>query len=257
MTDQPTPAGKFQIWSAGEDPARYLVDPGYVKSDSDSDKAPGNLAHVRPHLSSGPKLFVFPVGLEGFTVTGAAQLGLHHYIGANVVNAKQMHREEGRIELNGLFPGITSSENMIACRDVLRSEAPFLGMSLFVEGLFQTVQFVVPETWNFAHTEDDRSHSISYTITFVLVGTGRKISDPVGKAPPAQPGVTKNPKGAGRIFVVRAGARTLRQISKIVYGNPDRWPTLADLNKNTVFYTSFGPYQLPLVVWPIGTKFKY
>jgi hypothetical protein len=258
---QPPPAGvtssDYQVWkqNTGMDTARYLVNPGYVKSATD--KSAGNLAHVRPHLVCGSKFFVFPVGVEGFNASGQAMLGLHHYLGASVVAAKQMHREEGRIELTGVFPGITAQQNMVQCRDLLRSQAPAVGMSFYAEGVFETVQYVLPESWSFTHDEGDRTHSINYTITFVRIGTGPKISDPAGKAPPPQPGVKSNPKGKGRIFIVRAGVRTLRQISKVVYGNPDKWPRLADLNKNTVFYTSFGSYQLPLVIWPIGTKFKY
>jgi len=260
-TSPPGPGGakeKFQDPKSADyqDPARYLILPG------DGLKTPGQLKHVRPHIVCGNKIFSWPVGIEGFRVTGQAQLSLHHYLGGNTVDAQTLHREEGRIELTGTFPGLTAVNNMIALRDLLRSRSPQKGMLFYAPGLFIVEQFVIPESWEFTHDADDRTHSIAYSVILVRVGSGKPIADPSGKQPPQNPGTKTTPKGGGKFFVVRAGARTFRQIAKKVYGNPDRWPRLVNLNTNELnkmfpYGISIPAHELPTHVWPIGMRIRY
>jgi hypothetical protein len=270
MADEPDVA-EYEIWrpGTGQDPAKYLVDPGTVRLQEGQVKAsPGSLRHGRPCLMNGNHLFVFPVGVEGFTRSGTATLGLHRYIGDNSVDGITVHYEEGRIELRGTFPGLTAQDTMVDCINVLRSPSPDPGLVLFAPGVFEQEQYVLPETWNFDHAEDDRTHSITYSITFVRIGEGGKVSDKHGAPPPPNPGTKTKPKGKpSQIFTIKDGARTLRQVAASVYGNQDLWQRLVDLNAGQLADWQRGnalndaynlpTYQLPTFRWPIGTQFRY
>lgn len=257
MTPTPPRPGKGTTgwkWSPGDDTARYLVDPGEITGPGKG--SPGNLRHRRAHIVSGLKWFAFPVGLEGFEIDGQVSLGIHKYFGDNNVDARIMHREEGRITMSGLFPGKTAMSNYIACRDLLMSQPPERGMLLYAEGAFGREQYVLPEAWNFTHETEIGDSSIGYRITFIRLGVGKYLKDPSGSPPPANPSVSnQTPKGNARIWKVTSGSRTLRSIAQIVYGNAEKWPIIVDLNKDRT--DKFAPYQLPYHVWPIGTEFRY
>lgn len=263
MAEPPHPGvAKGWTWHPGADTARYLVDPGKITAPGRG--SPGNLRHRRPHLVSGAKIFVFPVGLEGFEVSGTALLGIHHYFSDNVVDVRTLHREEGRITLTGTFPGHTAFQNYVDCRDLLMSVPPDKGMILYAEGAFGREAFVVPENWRFGHDPGQQSdESIDYSITLVRTGSGKPLPDPTGTPPPPNPTGKQTPKAPPRTFAVRAGARTFKQIAAVVYGNPDRWTQLVDLNRNELNQlnefqqTAIPPFMLPVHIWPIGTKFRY
>lgn len=170
------------IPGTGQDPAKYLVNPGSWDERSKS-MTPGDLAHARPWLDSGNRVFVWPVPTEGFRRTGQSMLGLHHYIGDQYVDAQVIHRDEARIEMTGVFPGTSGQDNMVEFGNTLNDDPPDAGMVLNVPGVFDQVKFVVPENWEFSHDADDETHSISYTVTFVVIGDGRRLPDPSGTAP--------------------------------------------------------------------------
>lgn len=260
-------ATEGQTWTpnTGGDPARYLVDPGRVTAPGKH--SAGALRHARPYIASGSRIFVFPVGLEGFTRSGQAQLGLHHYIGDVSVDGMAIHFEEARIELNGTFPGNTSPEVMTDCLNILVSQ-PKDNLVFYAPGVFEREQYVLAENWNFTHDPDDRTHSIAYTISLVKIGTGKKVADPHGKPAPPNPTVKVRPKGKPvRIYTVKDGARTLRTIAKKVYGNQNKWHKLVTLNQgqmaswqrsnalNKAYHLP--TYKLPTFRWPVGTKFRY
>jgi hypothetical protein len=138
---------------------------------------------------------------------------------------------------------------------------------IYAPGVFEREQYVLPENWDFSHEEDDRSHSISYTITFVRIGEGRKVSDPHGIPPPPQPGKKKIPKAKPiHIFHVRDGARTFKAIAR---GLPrlEQVGRLVDLNRGQLAAFWRGEalnkrnhiptHQLPYYRWPIRTKIRY
>lgn len=263
-------ASSSQQWSqnVGIDPARYLVNPGKVTIGNKHKPSPGNLYHARPYIVSGSNIFVFPVGVEGFTRSGQAQLGLHHYIGGNAVDGVTVHYEEARIELTGTFPGITAQDAMVDCIGLLRSQPPDPGLVLYAPGVFEREQYCLPENWNFTHDPDDRTHSISYTISLVRIGEGRAVADPHGKPAPKNPTIKVRPKGKpARIFTVKDGVRTFRAIAKKVYGNQNKWHQLVELNRgelanwqrSTAINKAHGlpTFQLPTFRWPVGTKFRY
>ena len=250
----------------GSDPSAYLLNPGTVQAPGKH--SAGQLAHARPYLVAGNSIFVFPVGVEGFRAQGTATLGTHKYLGDNAVDGVTVHYEEGRITLSGTFPGLTAQDTMVQCRNILRAKTADPGLVLYAPGVFEREQYVLAEDWDFQHEEDDRSHSISYTITFVRIGEGRSLSDPRGATPPPQPVVGAITKGKpANVFVVRDGAQTLRSISAIVYGSADKWTQLVTLNASQMADWQKGntlnsmynlpTYQLPTFRWPIGTKFRY
>jgi hypothetical protein len=265
MPSRPPVIKGNQIWRDGEgnDPAKYLIEPGSVTIVPGGEKVdPGNLRHARPYITNGQKLFVFPIGAEGFRKSGQATLGLHRNINDDDATGVTVHRREGRIELSGMFPGITAQENMVACEAMLVSQQ-INGLALHVPGVFDNEQIVLPETWDFTHDADDRTHSISYSITFVKIGLGEKQKDPHGKPPHQNPSVKTRHRGKPhKIFTVKEGARTLRAISKIVYKNPDAWHKLVKLNEGQLnawkkHHPIIPNHQLPTFRWPIGTKFRY
>lgn len=251
------------VWTpgSGQDPSAYLVNPGTVRGPGQH--SAGQLRHARPYLVSGNSLFVFPVGVEGFVRSGQATLGLHHYIGDNAVDGVTIHYEEARIELSGTFPGITAQDNMVDCINILRSRPVEAGLVLYAPGVFEREQYVLAETWNFTHDRDDRSHSIDYTISLVRIGEGTRATDKPGATAPPNPTAKTKPKGKpSRIFTVKDGARTLRAISKIVYGDQGAWAKLVDLNQGQLNswkknHPVIPTHQLPTYRWPIGTKFRY
>jgi hypothetical protein len=245
----------------GLDPAKYLVNPGYVISPGNV--SAGELAHVRPYLSNGYSIFVFPVGTEGFRAAGDAQLGLHHYIGDNAVDGVTIHYEEGRITLEGTFPGLTAQDNMVMCRNILRSPAKDPGLTLYAPGVFEREQYVLAENWEFTHDRDDRTHSIEYTITFVRTGDKHKVRDVPGRPAPPNPARKSVPRGKPhRVFTIKSGVRTLRGVSKVVYKSPAHWKRLVILNQGQLNnwkrkHPALPPHRIPLYRWPIGTKFRY
>src|SRR4029077_2186297 len=240
----------------GQDPAKYLIYPGTVNAPGRH--TPGNLRHARPYLVNGSKMYVFPTPVEGFTRSGQAQLGLRHYLGSNTVDGVTMHYEEGRITLSGTFPGLTSRQNMAECIDMLRSHTQERGLVLYAPGVFEREQYLLPENWNFNHTEDDRSHSIEYSITFVRIGDGKKVTDPKGTPPPMNPRISKLKKGKPtRTFTTKAGAQTLRAIAKIVYKDAGKWKQIVGLNRSLITKTGKSMQALPLYRFPLGTKFRY
>jgi len=209
-------------------------------------------------------MFVFPTPVEGFQRSGTAQLGLRHYIGDWSVDGVTIHYEEARITLNGTFPGQTSQANMVECISMLRSFHLNRGLVLYAPGTFNKEQFVLPENWNFDHEEDNRTHDIRYSITFVRIGEGRRVRDPHGN-PPQSFAKISAPKGkATKRFTIRTNVRTLRAVSDKVYGSPAKWTQLVALNKTALAQIqkkkgikTTGNHKLAFIRLPIGMKINY
>lgn len=249
----------------GQDTARYIVDPGQIHGPNNA--TPGNLYFPRPYITSedGGVLFGFPAGVESFRRSGSAALGLHRVIGSKFSKGQTTQYEEGRIEMSGIFPGTTSAVKMQACLQILKMNQRN-GLRLYLPGVFQNWLYVLPENWDFSHDGDDRTHSIGYTISFVIIGVGGKTEAPHGKPPALNPSRKTTPVGKGtHVFIVKSGVRTFRQIAYAVYKNANLWSRLVPLNQATVnkFMKVFpgdstpATYELPTHRWPIGTKIHY
>jgi hypothetical protein len=263
LNPQPPQIHENDYWypGVGIDPAKYLLKPGVVTGPNKHTS--GQWAHARPYIANGQIVFVFPVGMEGFQEQGQAQLGIHHYIGDKEADGMTVHYDESRITLSGVFPGLTSTPNMRALRNMLRAPQKAAGLILWVPGVLDQEQYVLPDTWTFNHDEGDRSHSIDYSVTFLRIGTRKRVNDPTNSVPPENPGPGKKPRGKpGKIFTVRAGYRTLRHIAKKVYHDADAWPRLVRLNQGQLNrwkrkHPNIPQHKIPTYRWPLGTKFRY
>jgi hypothetical protein len=248
---RPPTAHGTQIWrpGTGQDPARYLI----------SDE---NLYHARPSIQSGASVFVFPIGVEGFRRSGQALLGKHYYIGDDDVDVQVVHMDEARIELSGMFPGLTAVENMRELTGLLASKTPERGKILYMPGIFTRIQYVNIDNYDFVHDAEDRTHSISYTLQFLRTGIGRRIRDPHGKPPNANPGTKQKGRRRGQHYLRRVhlkhGLQTLRQVAKQAYSNSDLWTLVLDLNLNLIhrLAPNVPRHQLPNHRFPIGTELK-
>lgn len=252
----PVPAkGQVQII----DTAKFLIGPGTIRGPGDA--TPGQLMHIRPYITNGTRLFGFPVGPEGFRVSGNASVGLHRFIGGQKAAGNTIHFGEERVELTGIFPGITSVEHMHNCREILRSKQTS-GIYLWAPGVLDRMR-VLPENWDFGHDADDKTHSITYTISFVILDETRNVKDPHGKPPPEYG--HKKPKGKPhKIFVVKSGARTFRAIAKLKYKKADKKSIqkLIQLNQGLLNkwkkkHPKIPTHKLPDFRWPVGTKVQY
>lgn len=252
--------------NAGHNPARYMVNPGVVKGENNH--SPGQLRHARPYLVAGTRIFVFPVGVEGFRRSGTAGVSIHRNLNEVAVDVHVFHREEARITLRGTFPGNQSPEMMTECIAMLRSKSAAPGLTLYAPGLFAREAYVVPESWEFDHPEDDRTHSITYEITFIRTGEGQKTKDTTGKPAPPNPTVLVKPKGKpSRFYTVAQGVVTLRQMAAFLYKDANKWQQIVALNGKLIGnwqkkqiqnqINSLPSYSLPTYRWPLGTKFRY
>lgn len=223
-----------------------------------------------PKIVCRKKIFVWPVGTEGFRRSGAATLGIHKYLGRGYVDVHVVHRDEARIEMSGTFPGRTSVKNM---HDLIA----ILTMSgvkyLYVPGVFSNVQTVFVENYDFPHDREDRTHSIDYTVTFVRTVTGAKIDAkqvammPLEDTGPSQRLNSTVNTQSERVVIVSDSMNTFRAISSAVYGDADKWRTLVDLNLDqvqTLNSGSNGPqihempdYLLVTMRLPNGMRLRY
>lgn len=245
-----------------------IAPPGHLLTPANRDSAmrivgDGGLKFARPWISAGGLKFTWPVGAEGFRINGTALLGLHRYIGSNTAAAHVIQFNEGHIELTGTLPGLTSPSKMATLQDVCMSRNK---KQLSLPGILPKVQYVVIESYEFAHDEGDRTNSITYTISMVRTGnTGKTSASSSGSAPSKS--VPSNPKKSpssqsSRMFTVTQGVDTFRLVADRVYGNVDLWSKLVQLNQtklidNNPALKNIQPYMLPYYRWPVGTKIAY
>lgn len=214
--------------------------------------------YERPYLSlPGVGKFVWPVGTEGFGISGQADLAIHKYLGDNDIEVEIVHFDERRIEMSGTFPGHSATwymRDLIAVMTAKSNKQKVLGLP----GLFPRTQLVDVENYNFSHDPEDRTRSVSYQITFVRSGAGRPVPRSDLDDPLENPIEDNPPKGDPiHIFRVRAGFRTLRNISAKVYGDPRKWRKLWNLNKVKLRKLGFTLHSIQHKRLPLGTKIRY
>lgn len=229
--------------ASNKDTARYLVDP-------DDEFA-------RPFLSvPGGNVFIWPLGTEGFEIVDTAELGRHKYLGDIELDVDVTHRGERTITLSGVFPGWTSTENMLALSTIFYADTPARGKVLHLPGILKSYQYVTCQTLRHSHADDERTMDISYSLELIRAGVGPK-SHPVGATEPNQGG-TSSVAGT-RQYKIRAGVRTLRGVAADVYGSGNRWVDLYKIDKNANYFNNRGirAQQVPDYRLPIGLVIYY
>jgi len=227
------------------------------------------LKFARPWISAGSLHFVWPVGAESFRISGQATNAVHHYIGGNTPDVQTIHFHEGRIEISGTLPGLTSPENMVSLQDIVTSRSRKM---LALPGVLPKVQYVVVDSYEFNRDENDRTNSIAYSITLIRVGTAGTSKGPgvVGstldsaQAPGSAPSTAQraSKSQSSRTYTTTQTIRTFRAVSDKVYGDVNLWTKLVDLNRNTLINNNpalkgVNQYQLPYYRWPVGTRIAY
>lgn len=225
------------------------------------------LTFAPPSIRSAQNIFTWPFGVEGFRRSGSATLGIHKYLGASNVAVQVIHMDEAHLELSGTFPGLTSMQYMENLLAVITAGG---SKDLFLPGIFTRIQRVFTENYDFSHMEDDRSHSITYSVSFVRTTVGATVSatqKAVSLATQSQtvPGSPRRTTAAsvsqGRTYTVSGQSQSLREISAVVYGDGDLWQQLIDKNKTTLDQYNPGSdllaFQLPTMRLPVGTLIVY
>jgi hypothetical protein len=232
--------------------------------------AQGSLKFAPPWIAAGGLKFTWPFGAEGFRIYGGSLNAVHRYIGGNTPDANVIHFHEGRIEMTGTFPGLTSPAMIGKLQDIATSRSKRKTFAL--PGVLAKVQYVIVDTYDFGHPVDDRTSSIDYSLTLLRVGnTGGGSGSGGGssalEAVQGLSGAVGAPERASssksdRTFSVVQGVDTFRAVADRVYGDVNQWPFLVELNRNTLVnnnpdLANVSAYQLPYYRWPIGTKIAY
>jgi hypothetical protein len=213
-------------------------------------------------LTSGQLSFEWPLGVEGVRISGSPTLAEHRYIGDNDVVLQVTHADDQRIVLTGMFPGLTGTQNMTDLLAVIRADQPKLGKVLRLPHIvFPQEIYVAIADYDFDHPEDDRNNSWTYTVTFRRTGLGKYVPRPRSISSPVNPHTRRGaakPRGkSSRIFTVHAGANTLRAVAQLVYGNPNRWADIYNLNKKTLKKLNVPLHMIATKRLPLGMKLNY
>lgn len=225
-----------------EDTARYLLSP------DDS--------FARPYLAiPNGNAFVWPVGIEGFSIVSNTQLGMHKYLGDIEIDVDVTHRGELRITMSGTFPGWSAPENMRALQGIYNAVTPERGKILHLPGIYDRLQYVVGENLSFDHPDDDiMTMDIGYSVTFIKIGAGSRTPD-IG---PEQP---DEPASGGIVgkhtFVSNQRYNTLKKIAVRLYRNPDRWRDLFQWNRAWFKKRKIPSHKARDYKLPAGTKVRY
>lgn len=244
----------------------------FHKKQKDEDPAAGiPLTQLRfsvPRIRSANNEFVWPLGVEGFRRFGSATLGIHKYLGGSNVAVQVIHSDEAHIELVGTFPGLNARTWMEQLLAVVTADG---SKDLILPGVFTRIQRVFTESYDFSHPQDDRTHSIDYTISFVRTTVGATVTTTqktvnLNTGTQTVPGSPRNTAAASlaqsdRIYTVVEGAQTLREIAAVVYQDQSKWTQLVDLNRDVIEVYNPGStvlaFQLPTLRLPIGTQILY
>jgi hypothetical protein len=228
-----------------DDSSRYILTPG--------------IEFYRPWLSvPGGASFVWPGGVEGFTCRIDPSLGIHRYIGDNAVVIDVTHKGQESITLSGTFPGLTSVDVFLALRDMIYQDVGENGYILYVPHLYPKTQRVFVQSAVFDHPQNERRRDLSYTLDFIRVGTGGKVSEPNLRTPTPQPAPRTKQRGkASRVFVVNATVNTLRKIAKSKLKDAKRWDELYRKNEKLFKRGQIALHKVPDYRLAAGTKINY
>jgi len=205
---------------------------------------------LRPWIAirSGPA-FRWPLGIEGYSHTIDAELGIHKFVGDNRVAVDVIHRGEEHITINGTFPGKTAPSNWLALKDITMRATPDEGKILYLPFVSDHAQRVAILHAEASRAEDNRGMDLNYSIEAVRIGEVDK-KDNFGVVQPVVQGkATGTP--SSNFVKVDSLHNTLRKIAAWKYGSGVYWRILYNLNQtwftqNHVPITQAPDYRLPL-----------
>lgn len=213
----------------------------------------------RPYIAvPGGIAFIWPLGVEGFEMTIAAELGKHKYLGEIELDVDITHKAEKNIVLSGVFPGWTSVDNMLALERVFNADTPERGKILHLPGILPNLQYVVCQDGRFSHAEEDRTRDLAYSFTCVKVGLGKPgpVTSSAQSTVSSEAPTDAEPRGSlTRQASAQPGQNTLRQFARTFLGNANLWTTLyADPRNKALFDSRNVPsHQVPDFALPTGT----
>lgn len=244
--------GPFNPWT-GEgdenDSVQYILSPG--------------ANFYRPWISvPGGRAFVWPLGIEGFSLSIDPQLGIHKYIGDNAVKVDVVHNGEERLSMSGSFPGSTSAKAFRALRDIVYADTPEQGKILYVPHLFTYTQRVVVASARFDRSEGDRGTDLTYSLELVRLGPGATVHEDQLVDP--EPQGAKGAKTSGAKGASGAGAHrqfkvngTYNNLTKIAALKKTTWKVLYDKNQGVFRKLGIPAHQAPTKRLPLGTVIFY
>lgn len=231
-----------------DDSARYILKP-------DSE-------FLRPWLANPPNgsAFVWPLGTQGFQLSSQATAGIHHYIGDNDVDVDIVYPDELHITMTGHFPGKTSSIFKRELRKVILDPSGDSGKILSLPGVEEQILYVKVIAHSFVHDEGDNTSSIAYSVEFIRVGAGAKITLPTLTPPTPNPTSKKKARGkSSKRISVKQGSGSARRVTQSVYGRVDSGAMQALIKSNADALEAAGipAYAVPFTPLPVGTVLKY
>lgn len=236
---------------------------GYVEKSGNDDtyflKSPDSF--YRPWLAvPGGSAFVWPGGVEGFTLVSNAQTGIIHYLGSIETTVDLIYPDEFHITLSGTFLGKTSVANKNALRSLILQPSTQRGKILALPGLESQLLYVAVINHQFTHDQNDSTNNISYSIEFIKTGTDGDLKNPPLEIPAPTPLANKQARGKSQHRVtVRANAQTLRAISTKVYGNSNQASLnkLINLNTDILYDHGVTSFKAASIRLPLGMTLEY
>jgi hypothetical protein len=244
----PSPYDPFSKKGDEDDSAYYVLRPG--------------VEFWRPwiRVPNGPA-FVWPLGIEGFTLSVDSTLGIHKYIGDNAVQVDVIHKGQENFAMSGNLPGDTGPENARKLRDVFYADTPRRGKILFIPGILPYAQRVVLANLRIDHGEDDRGEDLRYSLDVVRIGYDEDYkADPRLTDPDTQPqsggsgSSGKKVAASPKKFAVTATVNTLRKIASAKNTN---WNTLYTKNEALFVKLKIAYMRAPDYKIKLGTKINY
>ena len=238
------PFDPFSREGDNEDATYYILKPGEN--------------FLRPWISvPGGIAFVFPLGLEAFSLSIDPTLGIHRFVGDNKVVVDVVHKGEERFSMTGSFPGKSSVSAFRALRQVVYADTPANGKIVYIPYLMPHAQRMVVASARFDRSNDERGMDLSYDIEFVRVGTDESFNYDTLR--PTEP-ITQPSPGTGtttKKFRANSKYNSLRKIAALKYKNASKWQRLYTLNAKWFKKRNIPAHKAPDYRLPLGTVIYY
>lgn len=250
----------------GPSPARgYVISPTVGNEDDDARYIlRPDVEFYRPWVAS-PGVgntgiaFVWPMGIQGFTLASTADLGIHKYIGDNDIDVDVIFPQEYHVTMTGIFPGKKGIKNAQQLRTVIQHPSSEGGKVLCLPGVQERILYVSVVNYNFAHAEGEMSDTITYSIDFVQQGVGAKVKQKPLRHPRRNPTTKVIPRGKShKQTKVKGKKRTVKGIAHKVHKDPAQQHKILSKNTNDlVKKTGIPAHKLPYTRLPPGTNIRH